>query len=300
LATILKVSQFDCNILITGETGTGKGIAAEIIHKKSKRRGRNFVKINCASIPENLLESELFGYEGGAFTGSNPKGKKGLWETADQGILFLDEIGEMSLLLQSKLLRALEENEIYRVGGETPIRVDVQVIAATNKDLYQMVREKTFREDLYYRLNVFYIHVPPLRERREDIIPLIDLMMYRYGKKFGIGKTIDREARGLMETFAWEGNVRELDNFIQKLFISSLGSEITVQDVVKQMEAFHKSILPEGLSPAAGAPKKKLSAGEERELYRRYQEEYKSTRKIAKALGTSQSSVVRKLKKYGR
>ena len=299
LATILRVSQFDCNILITGETGTGKGIAAEIIHRKSKRRGQNFVKINCASIPENLLESELFGYEGGAFTGSNPKGKKGLWETADKGILFLDEIGEMSLLLQSKLLRALEENEIYRVGGERPIRVDVQIIAATNKDLYQMVRDKKFREDLYYRLNVFYIHVPPLRERREDIIPLIDLMMHRYGKKFGISKTIAGEARDLMSTFTWEGNVRELDNFIQKLFISSLGSQITMQDVVRQMEAFHKSILPEVAQDSALVPKKKISEEDERELFRRYKEEYQSTRRIAKAMGTSQSSVVRKLKKFG-
>lgn len=299
LQTILKVAQFDCNILITGETGTGKGIAAEIIHKKSKRRDQAFVKINCASIPETLLESELFGYEGGAFTGSNPKGKKGLWETADKGILFLDEIGEMSMLLQSKLLRAIEENEIYRVGGERPIRVDVQVIAATNRDLYLMVKEKKFREDLYYRLNVFYIHMPPLRERREDIIPLIDLMVYRYGRRFGIVKTIARDARELMETFEWEGNVRELDNFIQKLFISSLGSEITVRDVVKQMEAFHKSFLPPDFpAPGASGGKRRLSDEEERELYRRYKAEYKSTRKIAEAMGTSQSSVVRKLKKY--
>jgi TyrR family helix-turn-helix protein len=299
LSTLLKVAQFDCNVLITGETGVGKGIAAEILHKKSNRRDGNFVKINCASIPEQLLESELFGYEGGAFTGSNPKGKTGFWEIADGGILFLDEIGEMSLLLQSKLLRAIEENEIYRVGGETPIRVDVRVIAATNRDLYAMVKEKKFREDLYYRLNVFHLHVPSLRERREDIIPLIDLMVRRYGKKFGINKTIGKEAKELMQGFAWEGNARELENFVQKLFISSLGDEITLYDVTGQMTLFHESILPAREARTSPGGKKPMSEDEERELYRRYKEEYKSTRKIAEALGTSQSSVVRRLRKYG-
>jgi DNA-binding NtrC family response regulator/NADPH:quinone reductase-like Zn-dependent oxidoreductase len=298
LQVLLKVAQFDCNILITGETGAGKGIAAEIIHKRSNRGDKPFVKINCASIPEQLLESELFGYEGGAFTGSNPKGKKGLWETADGGVLFLDEIGEMSLLLQSKLLRALEENEIYRVGGRSPIRVDVRVIAATNQDLYRMVKEKKFREDLYYRLNVFYLRVPPLRERREDIGPLIDLMVHRYSKKFGIAKTFGREVKELMEKFPWEGNVRELENFIQKLFIASLGSEVTISDVTKQMTASHESILADEPTPPAPVAKRLMTEEEERELYRSYKEEYGSTRKMAQALGTSQSSVMRKLKKF--
>ncbi|MDR1028320.1 MAG: sigma 54-interacting transcriptional regulator, partial [Clostridiales Family XIII bacterium] len=299
LSTLLKVARFDCNVLITGETGVGKEIAAEIIHRKSNRGDGNFVKINCASIPEHLLESELFGYEGGAFTGSNPKGKAGLWEIANGGVLFLDEIGEMSLLLQSKLLRAIEENEIYRVGGETPIRLDARVIAATNRDLYEMVKEKRFREDLYYRLNVFCLRVPPLRERREDIVPLIDLMTLRYSKKFGINKRIDKEAKELMEGFAWEGNARELENFIQKLFISSLGNEITLYDVTKQMTVSRESILPEREPSAPRDGKRPMPADEERELYRRYKDEYKSTRKMAEALGTSQSSVVRRLRKYG-
>ncbi|MDR1067918.1 MAG: sigma 54-interacting transcriptional regulator, partial [Clostridiales Family XIII bacterium] len=212
--------------------------------------------------------------------------------------LFLDEIGEMSLLLQSKLLRALEENEIYRVGGRSPIRVDVRVVAATNRDLYRMVKEKTFREDLYYRLNVFYLNVPPLRERREDIGPLIDLMVHRYSKKFGISKTFGREVKELMEKFSWEGNVRELENFIQKLFIASLGSEVTISDVTKQMTSFHESLLPDAPGPAVSPAKQPMSEDEERELYRRYKEEYGSTRKMAQALGTSQSSVMRKLKKY--
>ncbi|MDR0356790.1 MAG: sigma 54-interacting transcriptional regulator, partial [Clostridiales Family XIII bacterium] len=237
--------------------------------------------------------------EGGAFTGSNPKGKTGLWEIADGGILFLDEIGEMSQLLQSKLLRAIEENEIYRVGGEMPIRVDVRVIAATNRDLYSMVKERKFREDLYYRLNVFHLHVPPLRERKEDIIPLIDLMTQRYSKKFGISKRIEKEAKELMEGFAWQGNARELENFIQKLFISSLGNEIALCDVTGQMTPSRESILPAEEQRSSELGKKPLSEDEERELYRRYKEEYKSTRKIAKALGTSQSSVVRRLRKYG-
>jgi len=314
LETILRVAGYDCNVLLEGETGTGKGIAAEIIHKRSKRRNGKLVKINCASIPETLLETELFGYEGGTFTGGDPKGKKGLWETANGGIIFLDEIGEMPLGLQSKLLRALEENEVFRVGGRNPIRVDVRVIAATNQALFQMVREKKFREDLYYRLNVFYLHVPPLRERREDIIPMIDMMLQKYCDKYGINKTMDRFVKKLLESFPWYGNVRELDNFIQKVFIDSMDREISVFDIKRQGEAtrYVADIISEPEMETAPGQAAAIPAGtnaradnnaddaavDEEQLLIAYKNKYVSTRKIAQAMGISQSSVVRRLKKY--
>jgi DNA-binding NtrC family response regulator len=352
LETLMRVAKYDCTILVTGETGSGKEIAAEVIHKKSWRKNGRLVKINCASIPDHLLETELFGYVGGAFTGSNPKGKKGLWEMADNGVLFLDEIGEMPLALQAKLLRALEESEIFRVGGNTPIKVNVRVIAATNSNLMDMVRQKTFREDLYYRLNVFYLRVPPLRERREDILPLIDLMLRKYGDKYGVNKTIDRTAAKLLETFTWRGNIRELDNFVQKVFIDSPGIEITVADINRNSASLHgggvgfgrrvddggsvvdgvgddgsggddggavtggRGGFGDGVRPGADADESFVMSGgddgsdaladgrggaddDEATLFRYYKEKYGSTRNIARACGMSQSSVARRLRKYG-
>jgi DNA-binding NtrC family response regulator len=316
LETLMRVARYDCNILIAGETGVGKEIAAEIIHKKSWRKNGRLVKINCASIPDHLLETELFGYVGGAFTGSDPKGKKGLWEEANDGVLFLDEIGEMPLALQAKLLRALEENEIFRVGGNAPIKVNVRVIAATNQNLMDMVRQKAFREDLYYRLNVFYLYVPPLRERREDILPMAELMLRKYSDKYGIVKTMEQNGSKLIEMFPWYGNVRELDNFIQKLFIDSPGSEITVSDINRHagwLRTRETDAANSG-SGGAGGSGDAIAAGaggvggvggaaggdmDEKELFGYYKERYGSTRKIASACGMSQSSVARRLKKYG-
>jgi transcriptional regulator with PAS, ATPase and Fis domain len=324
LETLIRVAKYDCTILVSGETGVGKEIAAEIIHKKSWRKNGRLVKINCASIPDHLLETELFGYVGGAFTGSDPKGKKGLWEAADEGVLFLDEIGEMPLALQAKLLRALEENEIFRVGGNKPIKVNVRVIAATNSDLLSMVKAKTFREDLYYRLNVFYLRIPPLRERREDILPLTDLMLRKYSDKYGVSKTIDRTAAKLLETFPWYGNIRELGNFVQKTFIDSQGGEITVSDINRSSASLRsagaagdpdalasislsgryddaaggvgrRSSLPERSDAGAGTGE----GSDEEDLFRYYKEKYGSTRSIARVCGMSQSSVARRLRKYG-
>ncbi|MDR0520041.1 MAG: sigma 54-interacting transcriptional regulator [Clostridiales Family XIII bacterium] len=329
LSTLMRVARYDCNILISGETGVGKEIAAEIIHKKSWRKNGKLVKINCASIPEHLLETELFGYVGGAFTGSDPKGKKGLWEEADEGVLFLDEIGEMPLALQAKLLRTLEENELFRVGGNTPIKVNVRVLAATNKNLVDMVRQKTFREDLYYRLNVFYLHVPPLRERREDILPMVGIMLRKYNDKYGTGKTLDPSGAKLLETFPWYGNVRELDNFVQKVFIDSAGNEITVSDINRHTgwlqpreqdgaAASGASVSglggtgyaasgasdgagdgASGANAVSGPARDGIGVMDEKEMFRYYKEKYGSTRKIAGACGMSQSSVARRLRKYG-
>jgi transcriptional regulator with PAS, ATPase and Fis domain len=320
LETLIRVAKYDCTILVSGETGVGKEIAAEIIHQKSWRKKGRLVKINCASIPDHLLETELFGNVGGAFTGSDPKGKKGLWEAADEGVLFLDEIGEMPLALQAKLLRALEENEIFRVGGNAPIKVNVRVIAATNSDLLGMVRAKTFREDLYYRLNVFYLRVPPLRERREDILPLTELMLRKYRDKYGVSKTMDRTAAKLLETFPWYGNIRELGNFVQKTFIDSQGGEITVSDINRNSASLRSddrtagvgARAPARVSPsgrydgmggmagmAGGAGDDRGEESDEENLFRYYKEKYGSTRSIARACGMSQSSVARRLRKYG-
>jgi DNA-binding NtrC family response regulator len=343
LETLMRVARYDCNILVAGETGVGKEIAAEIIHKKSWRKKGRLVKINCASIPEHLLETELFGYVGGAFTGSDPKGKTGLWEEADEGILFLDEIGEMPLALQAKLLRALEENEIFRVGGNTPIHVNVRVIAATNRSLMDMVREKKFREDLYYRLNVFYLNIPPLRERREDIVPMVELMLRKYNDRYETGKTIDQNGLRLLETFPWHGNIRELDNFVQKIFIDSPSSEITITDINRNAGALRGDVAaaraeaagaPEGATPLSSGtsgersdhsslsfrasdersehsslsfrasgersePRDPESTPDEATLFAYYKQQYGSTRKIAAACGMSQSSVARRLRKYG-
>ena len=188
LESALRVARYDCTVLITGDSGTGKEIIAKVIHDNSERSAFPFIKINCAAIPENLLESELFGYEKGAFTGARNTGKKGLWEFAKDGTIFLDEIGEIPLSLQAKLLRVLQENEFYRIGGSVPIFTNTRIIAATNRDLKSMAEKGNFREDLYYRLSVFPIYIPPLRERREDIPALIKMLTEEYNQKFGLNK----------------------------------------------------------------------------------------------------------------
>jgi DNA-binding NtrC family response regulator len=213
------VFENDITVLITGESGTGKELIAEAIHYNSPRRAKPFVKLNCVAIPETLLESELFGYEKGAFTGA-ARQKLGKIELANQGTLLLDEIGDMSLATQAKLLRVLQEKEVERVGGVKPIKVDVRIIASTNQDLSQLVREKCFREDLYFRLNVLPIHMPPLRERSEDIPLLVDHFISLSKAKFH--KDIEgfsEDAMNLLINYAWPGNVRELENVVQRAII---------------------------------------------------------------------------------
>ena len=299
LKKLLKVARFDCNVLVTGETGTGKEIATTIIHKNSFRKNKKLIKINCASIPEQLLESELFGYEKGAFTGSNPNGKSGLWEQADNGTLFLDEIGEIPLALQAKLLRALEENEIYRIGGLAPVKTNVRVICATNRNLWDMVLNKEFREDLYYRLNVFSVEIPPLRDRTEDIIPLVEMLTRKYNEKYNMGKSFSQDAKMCLKSLSWPGNIRELDNTIQRCFIDSTSPEISLLDINAILYAQDK--VSTGKESAERLQKEILTDQEmaEKDKLIEYKRRYGSTRKIAGALGMSQSSVVRRLKKYG-
>ena len=205
-----KVARTDANVLVTGPTGSGKEMIAKIIHKSSLRKNGPFVLINCGAIPESLLESELFGYEKGAFTGASSHGKMGLMEMADKGSLLLDEIGDMSPMVQVKLLRAIQEQVIYRVGSTFPIQLNVRIIAATNKNLEDMVEKKLFREDLYYRLNVIPIHVPPLRERREDILPLSLHFLDRFNQKHETVKSLSPEVCSVLEEYDWPGNVREI------------------------------------------------------------------------------------------
>lgn len=222
-----KIARFDSTVLLLGETGTGKEEFAKYVHSASIRRDRPFIKVNCGAIVESLIESEFFGYEKGAFTGANSAGKLGLFEVADTGTLFLDEIGELPLDLQVKLLRVLQDREVIRIGGTDPIPVDVRIISATNADLNQMVKEKRFREDLFYRLNVVAVTIPPLRNRRDDIIPLAKHFLGLVNEQYGLEKYLSNAVYQALLSHSWPGNVRELRNVIEQAIIMSDADRIT-------------------------------------------------------------------------
>ncbi|MEA1939825.1 MAG: sigma 54-interacting transcriptional regulator [Candidatus Caldatribacteriota bacterium] len=224
-----KAAETPATVLLHGESGTGKELFAHAIHHASKRKNRQFIRVNCSALVDTLLESELFGYEGGSFTGAKKTGKKGLFEEADKGTIFLDEIGMMSLNLQAKLLRVLQEKEIVRVGGRGSINVDVRVISATNINLKHAVKEGRFREDLYYRLYVIPIYIPPLRERKEDLPLLVNNLIRKYNQDFGRNiKDILPEALNLLSNYFWPGNVRELENVIERAIINMKLNEETI------------------------------------------------------------------------
>ena len=213
---LTKIADSNSTVLITGESGTGKEVVARAIHAVGNRSDKPFICINCAAIPDTLLESELFGYVKGAFTGADPRGKIGKFELANRGVIFLDEIGDMPLYLQVKLLRVLQERKLVRIGSNQLLSLDVRILAATNKDLKELIKEKKFREDLYYRLNVIPLEIPPLRKRVEDIEPLVDSMMEKYGGLFNKKiRGIDQETMGLLTQYSWPGNIRELENTIE-------------------------------------------------------------------------------------
>jgi transcriptional regulator with GAF, ATPase, and Fis domain len=228
LAHVGRVAPTDASVLVTGETGTGKELIARAVHSASPRRDKPLIKVNCAALPAGLVESELFGHEKGAFTGAIAR-RQGRFELADGGTIFLDEIGELPAEAQVKLLRVLQEREFDRVGGTAPIRVDVRVIAATNRDLLQEVRGKHFREDLYYRLNVFPVRLPPLRERRDDIPLLVHFLVNKFAPR--VGKRLDgvsRETMRRLQEYPWPGNVRELENVLERAVILATGATLEV------------------------------------------------------------------------
>ena len=307
------IAKVDATVLITGETGTGKEVLAEFIHKSSNRADKPMVEINCAAIPENLLEAELFGYEKGAFTGALNTGKKGLIEKADGGTLFLDEINSLPLSIQGKLLRVLETHKVKRLGAVTEQVIDFRLLAATNQSLKKCIDAGAFREDLYYRINVVPIEIPPLRKRREDIIPLILHFLDRFCEKYGRTKMLSKELLEKMSQYEWSGNVRELKNVVERLVLTwSVGSTEIKQipeemygnptminedhDNPKSLEN-HLSEIPIDFSSAEFSLKGYMEQCE-KQLLEETLKHYDSSYKAAAVLKTDQSTIVRKRKKY--
>ena len=306
-----KVAPSSSTVLILGESGTGKEVLAKYIHFCSKRKGP-FVPINCAAIPEDLLEAELFGYEKGAFTGAI-KSKPGKFELANQGTIFLDEIGDLSPKLQAKLLRVIQEKQVERLGGDRAIKIEVRILAATNKDLEKEVKEGKFREDLFFRLNVIPIRLPPLRERKEDIPLLVNFFLKRLCEREGIEeKTITPEALETLMNYHWPGNIRELENLIERLVILSENNVIGVEDLsmssldlkfavrdelIEKKEVELKYTLPE--IPEEGIELNKLLREIEIYYLKKSLEISKGIKtKAAKLLGLNRTTFIEKLKKY--
>lgn len=292
-----KVAQVDSTVLIVGETGAGKGVMARYMHQESQRSPHPFIQINCGAIPENLIESELFGYENGAFTGAKKNGKKGVFELAENGTLFLDEIGELPLNVQVKLLQFLQDRTFRRVGGNELIRVNTRVIAATNKDLLQSIKEKRFREDLYYRLNVVPLTIPPLRQRKEDIPALIKSFAAQFNAKYEMTKQFSEDVIAHLTNYDWPGNVRELENLIERLIITcdeSLIAKNHLPDYLLGTELPSTGgIIVKGIFPL-----KQATEEVERQLVTMVYQTYGNTYRCAEVLQVNQSTAVRKINKY--
>lgn len=287
----LRVAPVDTSVLITGESGVGKELITRMIREASKRSAGPFIKINCGALSPSLIESELFGYEEGAFTGASKKGKPGIFELAFNGTLFLDEVGELPLDLQVKLLRVIQEKEITRLGGTQSIAVDVRLITATNRNLEEMVKEGRFRQDLFYRLNVVNIYVPPLRERVTDIPMLAEYFMRKFSKQYNLQRKISPQLMQAFTEHDWPGNIRELENTIERMVILSPDEEIDPS----LFKGFKETTAAE--PPPLSLLKDALAETEKKMILQAYQLT-KSTRKAAAMLGINQSTVVRKLKLY--
>ena len=289
-----KLATVNSTVLITGESGVGKGLIARLLHEEGNRSSGPFVTVNCGAIPENLIESELFGYMPGAFTGSRAEGKRGLFEAAQNGTIFLDEISELPLNLQVNLLRVIQEREITPVGGVESIPINVRIVSATNKSLRELVRQGKFREDLFYRLNVVPINVPPLRDRPEDLLPLIHSNLVKCNERLNENKAISPEALTILFRYPWPGNIRELQNIIERLTITTNGDLITEENlpVFLRQEAITNANTNVNLSLAEAMEKA------EKTILEKALADYGSTRAMAKALQVSQPTIVRKLHRY--
>jgi len=287
-----KIAVVDSTVLISGESGTGKGVLAHYIHSVSNRKSGPLLTINCAAIPEELLESELFGYAQGAFTGANKTGKQGLIESANKGTLFMDEIGELSLKLQAKLLQVIQDRAFIPVGGRETKKVDIRIIAATNRNLLEMTQNKQFREDLYYRLNVIDIRVPSLRERVEDITPLTYYFLNKFNKKYDTNQLISLETIDIFNQFPWPGNLRQLEHLIEKLVVTA-DSAIEPQDLP---DLFHKytAVDPVAASSTLDQAVEQL----ERNMIQQAYQKHRSSRKVAEELKISQTKASRMIRKY--
>jgi Transcriptional regulator containing PAS, AAA-type ATPase, and DNA-binding domains len=293
---ISHVAKTDATILIKGETGVGKEVVAREIYRRSNRSKQAYIKVNCAAIPESLLESEMFGYEKGAFTGADKKEKLGYFEIAQGGTLLLDEIGEMPIKLQSKLLRVLHEREITRIGGTKPIKLDVRIIAATNQKLEEQIKKGEFREDLFYRLNVIPIEVPPLRERKADIPIFAHKFIDKFTEKYNIHKMFEAAAIEVLENYDWPGNVRELENTIERLVI--IGDEVSIGEK-EVINVLGKEKFPYHVIENENITLKEATDILEKSIIEKALRKYKSSRKAAKALGVTQPTVLRKAKALG-
>lgn len=304
------IASSDATVLIMGETGAGKEVLAQFIHNNSQRKDKPLVVINCASLPENLLEAELFGYEQGAFTGAQKGGKKGLIEEANGGTLFLDEINSFPYSLQGKLLRVLETRMNRRVGATSSKSVDFRLLSASNEDLGEAVKNQSFRADLYYRLSVVPVNIPPLRDRKEDILPLAERFLSTYNKQYHMHKRLSEDMKKRLLAYSWPGNVRELKNVIERSVVMSSGDLINIP-VLEDLTTIGppKQIMPADLQPAFSTRQDAEPAeGESLTQYlERCEKEYlkkifadgKSTYEIAEISGLSQSGVMRRKKKYG-
>lgn len=306
LAQVEKVAKVDSTVLIYGESGVGKEVIAENIHHLSKRSEHPFIKVNCGAIPDSLLESELFGYDKGAFTGALNKGKTGMFELADKGTLFLDEIGEINIALQVKLLQAIQDRKIMRVGGSKPIPVDIKIIAATNKNLEEMVEQKTFREDLYYRLAVIPLYVPSLSERTEDIESIAFYFLDFFNSKYGADKHFSEDALEILKIYHWPGNVRELQNVVERVVVTVSETLITLKDLEflsrkkgkdkeKEKEKEKDNDHDQPVSVHSILPLKEMIALAEKQLLLMAIHKYSTTTDIARALDISQPTAWRKI-----
>lgn len=299
LKEINTIAPTDAAVLVLGETGVGKDIVARKIHKKSQRAERQFIKVDCSVIPETLVESELFGYTAGAFSGAHTKGKEGFFEKANKGTLFLDEIGELPLSMQTKLLRAIQDQEIIRVGSTKVTPIDVRIIAATNRNLDQEVAKGTFRSDLYYRLKVAVLNILPLRERRDDILPLAKVFLQQYNKKYDKTLTLASGAENILFTHRWPGNVRELENLIHSLVVKTNKPAITCKDLPRGLASVEKCEFSDSLGKSndiGKRPLKDIVRDFEQSLINEAVDSYGSVAKAAEVLQIDRTTLFRKMK----